>query len=465
MAAQRFLDSFAVSPFLKVESSLGKGNGLYLEEMLVDHKQSTVSETTMELKAPVQLASININTEIISANSLWKLLATVDSSQELKSILRNFAVAFTDEQCAVELTERISVLALLYILKCYGRDGMSKFSGIANYSFLLDYIAVLPGHVSVDESDFDNPVIWHDEELHYLQGTPLFMAVDGKQSSLFREIEFLYDALFLPLHQYVSGVADPGDEWFDPQVYIWADLVYWTRVLSRNESRRIVFDFSTFQFPSESILMIPVLDFANHSPQANISWRIEEESVIVETCSNLRCFKISNATHVCTQLMLNYGPKSNAELLFTYGFCIEENRAFDSFSIPMFIENSDSLKCEKIAILREHGLKPIIEITRAALHEAKESCDVAVLCSKDTIKMIKIVQATSAEELIYAVGKDLLLNMNFLVESCVTQLRELREFQNPLMSKSNHRIQMALIYRQGLKKFLEEIIDMCNSFS
>ena len=63
-------------------------------------------------------------------------------------------------------------------------------------------------------------------------------------------------------------------------------------------------------------VLFPVIDAANHHHDAKVEWRFDPGRFV---------FKAIDSVQAGSEVLNNYGPKANAELLIGYGFCIEDN--------------------------------------------------------------------------------------------------------------------------------------------
>lgn len=61
----------------------------------------------------------------------------------------------------------------------------------------------------------------------------------------------------------------------------------------------------------------------NHSPDAKVAWDFNSDTCAIQTDVEIEPGQ---------EILNNYGPKSNEELLMGYGFCFDDNPA-DSFGL------------------------------------------------------------------------------------------------------------------------------------
>jgi histone-lysine N-methyltransferase SETD3 len=316
-----------------------ESNGVYLSE------QSSWGE------APHPLAiSVETKDEITNESSGRGLLARRDINEgdELLKIPL--------ELCLTKSAAR----------KALGKDaispGMNEYLAIAclliHQKFIMAskstfkaYMDILP---NVDEV---NPTFtWNDEDLAFLEGSPVVAATQSLQMKLRRE----YDALLGGEQGLIRRFPDRfPSEHFTYENWLWAFVNLFSRAIRLRNLRQ-----------GEILAMVPYADLINHSPfsQAYIDaresgdWLFKngEEEVILYADRRYRRFE---------QVYISYGPKSNAELLLLYGFAVERN-PFNSVDVTVSIAprtasfvkelNDDSMPVdplaeEKVAFLETVG--------------------------------------------------------------------------------------------------------------
>lgn len=192
------------------------------------------------------------------------------------------------------------------------------------------YIDVLP------EVEEVNPTFtWSDEDLAFLDGSPVVAATQSMQMKLRRE----YDAL---LGAEGTGLCDqfPDQfprEYFTYENWVWAFTNLFSRAIRLQQMKQ-----------GETLAMVPYADLINHSPYSQAyldaretgDWLFKtgEEEVILFADRGYRRME---------QIYISYGPKSNAELLLLYGFALERN-PFNSVDVTVSIANNQkSTKADK----------------------------------------------------------------------------------------------------------------------
>jgi len=174
-------------------------------------------------------------------------------------------------------------------------------------SFWKPYIDVLP------ETEEVNPTFtWSDEDLFFLNGSPVIAATKSLQMKLRRE----YDALLGGEDGLCNKYPDRfPKEHFTHENWTWAFTMLFSRAIRLRSLKE-----------GETLAMVPYADLINHSPfsQAYIDareggdWLFSsgEEEVILYADRGYRRME---------QIYISYGQKSNAELLLLYGFAVERN--------------------------------------------------------------------------------------------------------------------------------------------
>ncbi|KAF9080034.1 hypothetical protein BGX23_002756 [Mortierella sp. AD031] len=229
-------------------------------------------------------------------------------------------------------------------------------------SLFADYIATLP--------DVSTPVTLDPDLVRgYLAGTLLLDSVCAKRSKL--EAEF----------EYLSGNLGVFEDWpVRPMLenFIWADAIFWSRVLSfqtqwaeNGTNTSTNSDKQKQQNGSESsqeqeqinssddMHMVPYLDFANHAAQPNIRWEVDSDGLRVWGQESLLLDSKNGPTE--QEVFLSYGNKPNTELLFLYGFTLHDNPTqFLTLAMPM--DEDDPYYTPKAHSLMHWGIPPRITI-------------------------------------------------------------------------------------------------------
>ncbi|KAG0163183.1 hypothetical protein DFQ28_000299 [Apophysomyces sp. BC1034] len=163
---------------------------------------------------------------------------------------------------------------------------------LAHERFRAESSAWKPYVDSLPSDDFHQ----HNHLLHnpqWVAGTSLAEAVKAKNASLRREHSEL------------------GLNWLTINMWIWADITFWSRVV---------------ELGNGELTLAPFFDFANHSLAPNIRW---------EQSAGLDLVPFGEPITANTELVLSYGAKSNKELLFLHGFSIPHNTEPSTVTLPL----------------------------------------------------------------------------------------------------------------------------------
>ncbi|KAH7135847.1 hypothetical protein B0J11DRAFT_576404 [Dendryphion nanum] len=165
-------------------------------------------------------------------------------------------------------------------------------------SFWEPYLACLPR-----PADMTTPLWFSDEDGAYMQGTPLMNSIAAQRDALQKE----WSAARLVMAE-CSLAEEKIYEHCDFESYLWAVTIITSRAFI---SHAILPELPKFS------LLFPVIDLLDHSPIAKAEWNFSVHDSFE--------LKISQPGKAGTELLNNYGPKTNGELLYGYGFAIENN--------------------------------------------------------------------------------------------------------------------------------------------
>jgi len=152
------------------------------------------------------------------------------------------------------------------------------------------YIDVLPTNFA------SNPLTWVDSDLEELQASP----IRGQITTLRNQLVAAHQRLLTTAPK-INEVFPDGSLTFER--YLWAFLVTSSRM------------FTTANGP----IIVPLVDMLNHDPSAAVGdISADGEFFVVNSTRDYQKGE---------QVFVSYGPKSNGELLKTYGFVLEDNAA------------------------------------------------------------------------------------------------------------------------------------------
>ncbi|KQK19647.1 uncharacterized protein LOC100842937 [Brachypodium distachyon] len=218
------------------------------------------------------------------------------------------------------------------------------------------YLDMLP-------STFGSSVWFSDDELAELEGTTLHRATVMQRKSL----QTLFDDKVKGLVEELLRVDESGSSSeVQFEDFLWANSIFWTRALniplphsyvfpgSVNEQQtrtgEVLGDSSiTIQQETditaksnsgdensesrnmESIWvegLVPGIDFCNHNVKALATWEVDSvgDTTGVPASMYLMLAQAGNSSvEAGTEILINYGNKGNEELLYLYGFVVDNN--------------------------------------------------------------------------------------------------------------------------------------------
>ncbi|KAF9950578.1 hypothetical protein BGZ72_007783 [Mortierella alpina] len=225
-----------------------------------------------------------------------------------------------------------------------------------------DYIAVLP--------DVRTPVTLDpDTARGYLAGTLLLDSVCAKRKKLESEFELLSGKMGVFEHWPVHPTLEN---------FVWADATFWSRVLSfgsqwcgknihalkQDQDHNQTGDARDDLDMNDDLHMVPFLDFANHAANPNIRWQVDADGLrvwglesLLVGCSDSE----QDPSYSGHEVFLSYGNKPNTELLFLYGFTLQDNPTqFLTLALPL--DEDDPFYMPKVHTLMRLGIPPRVTI-------------------------------------------------------------------------------------------------------
>ena len=189
---------------------------------------------------------------------------------------------------------------------------------IGEKSHYKAYMDVLP------EVNEVNPTFtWSDDDLSFLDGSPVIAATQSMQMKLRSE----FDALLGGKGQLIDQYPDVFPrEHFTYDAWEWA----FTNLFSRAIRLRNMKD-------GETLAMVPYADLINHSPYSGAYLDARETGDwLFKTGEEEVTLYADRGYRKMEQIYISYGPKSNADLLLLYGFALERN-PFNSVDVTVSI--------------------------------------------------------------------------------------------------------------------------------
>ncbi|SMN21523.1 similar to Saccharomyces cerevisiae YPL208W RKM1 SET-domain lysine-N-methyltransferase [Maudiozyma saulgeensis] len=195
------------------------------------------------------------------------------------------------------------------------------------------YIAALPTVV-------DSPLVWNSDELDLLEGTNLGSSITDKFETIFKEWQSLIETLIVGSEEYVLSkteellmisfdnydhkdiyeniiqeiVNNNKIQWYSFGAYLWSHLIFTSRAFPE----RII----NPDCEESSVMLLPIIDLLNHGNHVKVEWSTNSKGSFCYT-------NLEQNIPIGEELLNNYGAKSNEELLYGYGFTLDDNE-FDS---------------------------------------------------------------------------------------------------------------------------------------
>ncbi|KAG0236206.1 hypothetical protein B0O80DRAFT_446811 [Mortierella sp. GBAus27b] len=256
------------------------------------------------------------------------------------------------------ITERVAfILFLLYerlalehreCFKVASSKGVPLETAPCSPSSFAPYVAMLP--------DVCTPVTLDPGLTRgYLAGTLLLDSVCAKRSQLESEFELL------------SGNLGVFESWpVRPSLdnFVWADATFWSRALSfGTQWAQSSEDEKPAHIPVDDMHMVPYLDFANHAGKPNIRWHVDKDGLRVWAMEAL-VDVVDDQDHSRNhgpEVYLSYGNKSNMELLFMYGFTLQNN-PMQKLTLAMPMDEDDPYYMPKAHTLMRLGIPPRVTL-------------------------------------------------------------------------------------------------------
>ncbi|CAM9809509.1 unnamed protein product, partial [Phaeothamnion confervicola] len=262
------------------------------------HSLAVAVDTVDESENEAAGRGMVANREIKEGDELFALpidlLLTKAKAQEVMG-----SEAITDD-----LGEYLAIALLLVNERGKGED-----------SFWKPYIDVLP-----TSQDVFPTYVWAEEELALLEGSPVLAATESMKRKLRAEYAALQD-LFQRLPD-----KFPADI-FTFDAFEWAFSVLFSRAIRLGSL--------TTGASGEAVALVPYADLFNHNPFANSYIDAREVGFLKKR--NEVVVYADRSYKIMEQVFISYGPKSNADLLLLYGFCLDRN-PFNSVDLTLALD-------------------------------------------------------------------------------------------------------------------------------
>lgn len=185
-------------------------------------------------------------------------------------------------------------------------------------SFFKAYIDVLP------EVNEVNPTFtWSEDDLSFLEGSPVIAATKSMQMKLKNEYNDLLGGEGKLCDQYPDIFPR---EHFTFENWVWAFTNLFSRAIRLRSMKQ-----------GETLAMVPYADLINHSPYSGAYLDARETGDwLFKTGEEEVILYADRAYRKMEQIYISYGPKSNSDLLLLYGFALERN-PFNSVDVTVSI--------------------------------------------------------------------------------------------------------------------------------
>ncbi|KAJ0967073.1 hypothetical protein J5N97_023990 [Dioscorea zingiberensis] len=231
------------------------------------------------------------------------------------------------------------------------------------------YLDMLP-------SVFGNPLWFTEEELAELKGTTLYQATILQKKTLRALYDDKVKALVEELLSHDSHLESVNEVHFED--FLWANSVFWTRALNiplphsyvfpeslgaeennstcndhgssfsvtsnladscievdshKIEDANIVSEKEKYKETSNALVsktiwvegLVPGIDFCNHGLKGTATWEVDGEGSVTGIPASMYLILAENTLEAGKEILISYGNKGNEELLYLYGFIIDNN--------------------------------------------------------------------------------------------------------------------------------------------
>lgn len=219
------------------------------------------------------------------------------------------------------------------------------------------YINALPNVI-------DSPLTWNPQEHALLHGTNLENSFKENFSSIFKEwldivnsetgkaqkfelneiektfansmgeidITYIYENIVL------NTVNRTPTSWYSFSAFLWAHLIFTSRAFPEH-----IIDPNCKE---SNVMLLPIVDLLNHGNRVRAEWSTDDEGSFYYK-------SLEEYIEIGDEILNNYGAKSNEELLYGYGFVLDNNE-FDSVLLRI------QLPLSEVQYILEH--KPHIQL-------------------------------------------------------------------------------------------------------
>ncbi|KNA17607.1 hypothetical protein SOVF_078650 [Spinacia oleracea] len=188
-------------------------------------------------------------------------------------------------------------------------------------------------------SSFGNPLWFTEDEFQELKGTTVYRASTLQKKSL----QAIFEEKVKDLVKKLLIMNGDSEREVAFEDFLWANSVFWTRALNIPLPRTYVFPEGSEIPAVDSISngvnitsmegetlwvegLVPGIDFCNHAIKAATTWEVDSTGSTSGVPLSMYLLSVNQGpSNIQKEITISYGNKGNEELLYLYGFVIEDN--------------------------------------------------------------------------------------------------------------------------------------------
>lgn len=232
---------------------------------------------------------------------------------------------------------------LVLLLLIWERFGSKKHKPAEGVISFLPYVNILPAPEEVQSTPFCS-----GEDQQLLEGTPLY--------SMTKQYEAWSRHIYAMLVPVIARHL--GDYFIEGQTLTY-HYFNWAQHCYRSRAIATPCEAEEYLGADAWTCLLPLMDSCNHSPQPQITWVYQQAA----DKPMIQLIVISDVIEPGEEVFINYGSKTNEQLLFAYGFILLPNPD-DAITIELDRPcDTDALYDKKIAAFQRHNLSFYHEIS------------------------------------------------------------------------------------------------------
>ncbi|KAM7472148.1 hypothetical protein LguiA_010331 [Lonicera macranthoides] len=284
---------------------------------------------------------------------------------------------------------------------------------------------------------FGNPLWFTDYEISELKGTTLYRATELQK----KKLQDLYEHKVRSLVQKLLILEGDSESEVCFEDFLWANSIFWTRALNIPLPRSLVFphvqeaqestsssssEVSPCHIATEELVngvdgkmvngverrsagvtstslqgetvwvegLVPGIDFCNHDLKPIATWEVDEMGSITGVPFSMYLISAEQSRHqIEREISISYGNKGNEELLYLYGFVIDnnpddylmvhypaeviQNIPFSESKIQLLEAQKSEMRCLLPRSLLDHGFFPKCPPPK----ESNDKCTSSQVCN------------------------------------------------------------------------------------